>query len=149
MSERNEEEREQLKEERDLLKEEKRRAAEQKRLEAESAARRAAVRNAVVSAVSGASAAAKSAAEKTADVAGTVNKNGRKTLSSGKLAGQKAYAVFSEFCVKVWSAVTAFAERRGSVPVFILLALASYVGITCISGYKLFGLTALPPTFQF
>ncbi|MBQ6066654.1 MAG: hypothetical protein IJK89_07500 [Clostridia bacterium] len=149
MADRNDEERERLIEERDLLKEEKSRAAEQKRLEAENAARKAAARHAVVSAASNVFSAVKTAANKTGNMADAAKEHGRKAFRWGKQAEKKVYAGLSWFFKKLWIVLTSFAEKRWSVPVFIVVVLLAYVGITYLCGYKLFRLQATPPTFQF
>ncbi len=144
-----EEERERARQEQEWAKEEKLRAAEQRKLEAESAARRAAARRTVEKAFSGGSRSARKAA-------GTAASASQKTAANFLFFGTKAAAAASRtagFCGcilgKCWQVLTRFAEKPVAVPVFIIVTLLSYAGISRGSEFQLFHLAATPPTYQF
>lgn len=144
----NEEEQEK-RQELEWSKEEKRREAEQRKLEAERAARRAAVSHTVRKMVTGGSEAVRNTARTTASA-------GRSFSAWWRDFFPKAVAVLSAIsggfdCIlkRVLRALASFTEKPISMPVFVLTGIVTYAVITVLSGYKIFGLSALPPTYQF
>ena len=144
-----EEERERAKQEQEWAKEEKLRAAEQRKLKAESAARRAAARRTVEKAFSGGSRSARKAAETAVTASQKTVTIFRVFVPKASKAVLRAVDFVTRLLLKGWHALTCFCDKPVSVPVFIIVALLAYTGITYFSGFGFFRLTATPPTYQF
>ena len=145
----NEEEKQRISEEREIKKEEKRRAAEEKHLKEESAARKAAVQNAVISFAKKMSVFSKTAARKTAGTATSSMNRSNDLLRRAKSVIGRIDARYASFYEEAKNRFSVFAQNPLSIPVFIVIALLSYAGITYLCGFRLFGLKVYPPTFQF
>lgn len=149
MREQTAEEKERTKQELARKKEEKRREASQRKVEAARAVRKRSRRrradsfvSSLLSGVRSTSAAAGKAANQ---VNRCVGKIFRHTCEFVSGVGSMCWRLL----VKVWTLLSSFADSPWSVPVFILVAAACYTGITYYAGFKLFGLTTYPPTYQF
>lgn len=144
-----EEDRERARQEQEWAKEEKLRAEKQRKLEAESAARRAAARRSVGKVASKGARVARDAAGSASSVSKNVLERFRDGAPKAAAALSGAVASADRFSAVLWRALTGFAAKPYSVPVFILTVMAAYAGISLLSGFPLFGLTATPPTYQF
>ena len=149
MTEQTAEERERLKQELARKKEEKRREASQRKLEAARSARKRARRRRAESLVSSLLNGVRSTSAATGNKAKQANRRVGRSFRRVCHFMSDVGSVVWRYLVKIWTLLSSFAKKPWSVPVFILAAAACYTGITYFAGFKLFGLTAYPPTYQF
>ena len=149
MTEQTAEERERLKQEQAIKKEEKRREASQRKLEAARAARKRARRRRAESLVSSLLNGVRSTSAATGKAANQANRRVGRIFRRVCDFMSDVGSLYWRYLVRVWTLLSSFAERPWFVPVFILAAAACYTGITYLAGFRLFGLTAYPPTYQF
>ena len=148
MTEQTAEERERLKQEQARKKEEKRREANQRKLEAARAARKRARRRKAESLVSSLLNGVRSASAATGKAANQANRCVGRIFRRACDFMSDVGSLCWRYLVKIWTMLSSFAKKPWSVPVFILAAAACYTGITYLAGFRLFGLTAYPPTYQ-
>ena len=149
MREQTAEEQERMKQELVRKKEEKRLEASQRKVEAARAARKRSRRRRAESLVSSLLSGVHSTSAATGKAVNQANRCVGRIFRRICEVKSGVGSMYWRLLVRVWTMLSSFAESPWSVPVFILAAAACYTGITYYAGFKLFGLTAYPPTYQF